>query len=133
MSEMDDVEFLERTVKNNKDFVAGQIASMKKDMKNQISTLEKKLKEMEEENHKIASMNKYLKNPISTVENKLKEMEEENHRLTREMPLQIKTVCKLASQDLRTLALTRKQREPQNWWIQSLLTPNHHVPKEGNK
>lgn len=123
MSEMDDVEFLERTVKNNKDFVAGQIASMKKDMKNQISTLEKKLKEMEEEK----------KNPISTVENKLKEMEEENHRLTREIPLQIKTVCKLASQDLRTLALTRKQREPQNWWIQSLLTPNHHVPKEGNK
>lgn len=39
---MDDVEFLERTVKNNKDFVAGQIASIKKDMKNQISTLEKK-------------------------------------------------------------------------------------------
>lgn len=30
---MDDVEFLERIVKNNKDFVAGQIASMIKDMK----------------------------------------------------------------------------------------------------
>lgn len=88
---------------------------------------------MEEENHKIASMNKYLKNPISTVENKLKEMKEKNHRLTREIPLQIKTVCKLTSQDLRTLALTRKQREPQNWWIQSLLTLNHHRPKEGNK
>lgn len=39
---MDDVEFLERIVKNNKDFIAGQIASMKKDMKNQISTLGKK-------------------------------------------------------------------------------------------
>lgn len=67
---------------------------MKKDMKNQISTLEKKLKEMEEENHKIASMNKDLKNQISTVENKLKEMEEENQRLTREIPLQIKTALK---------------------------------------
>lgn len=33
MSEMDDVEFLERIVKNNKDFVARQIASMIKDMK----------------------------------------------------------------------------------------------------
>lgn len=33
MSEMDDVEFLERIVKNNKDFEAGQIASMIKDMK----------------------------------------------------------------------------------------------------
>lgn len=33
MSEMDDVEFLERIVKNNKNFVAGQIASMIKDMK----------------------------------------------------------------------------------------------------
>lgn len=40
---MDDVEFLERIVKNNKDFVAGQIASMIKDMKRkEISTLEKK-------------------------------------------------------------------------------------------
>lgn len=39
---MYDVENLERIVKNNKDFIAGQIASMKKDMKNQISTLEKK-------------------------------------------------------------------------------------------
>lgn len=33
MSEMDDVELLERNLKNNKDFVAGQIASMIKDMK----------------------------------------------------------------------------------------------------
>lgn len=41
---MYDVENLERIVKNNKDFIAGQIASMKKDMKNQISTLEKNLK-----------------------------------------------------------------------------------------
>lgn len=46
---------------------------------------------MEDENDKIASMNKDLKNQISTVENKLKEMEEENHRLTREISLQIKT------------------------------------------
>lgn len=38
---MYDVENLERIVKNNKYFIAGQIASMKKDMKNQISTLEK--------------------------------------------------------------------------------------------
>lgn len=30
---MDDVEFIEKIVKNNKDFVAGQIASMIKDMK----------------------------------------------------------------------------------------------------
>lgn len=30
---MDDLEFLEKIVKNNKDFVAGQIASMIKDMK----------------------------------------------------------------------------------------------------
>lgn len=39
---MYDVENLERIVKNNKDFIAVQIASMKKDMKNQISTLKKK-------------------------------------------------------------------------------------------
>lgn len=41
---MYDVENLERIVKNNKDFIAVQIASMKKDMKNQISTLKKNLK-----------------------------------------------------------------------------------------
>lgn len=38
---------------------------------------------MEEEKDKIASMNKDLKNQISTVENKLKEMEEKNHRLSK--------------------------------------------------
>lgn len=38
---------------------------------------------MEEENDKIASMKKDLKNQISTVENKLKEMEEKNHRLSK--------------------------------------------------
>lgn len=38
---------------------------------------------MEEENDKIASMNKDLKNQISAVENKLKEMEEKNHRLSK--------------------------------------------------
>lgn len=41
---MYDVENLERIVKNNKDFIAVQIASMKKDMENQISTLKKNLK-----------------------------------------------------------------------------------------
>lgn len=50
---MDDVEFLERTVKNNKDFVAGQIASMKKDMKNQISTLEKNSKRWRKKTTKL--------------------------------------------------------------------------------
>lgn len=59
---MDDVEFLERIVKNNKDFVAGQIASMIKDMKRkEISTLEKKtLKEMEEEKKTTDLSEKFL-------------------------------------------------------------------------
>lgn len=66
---MDDVEFLERIVKNNKDFVAGQIASMIKDMKRkEISTLEK--------------------NPERDGGRK------ENYRLIREIPLQIKTALK---------------------------------------
>lgn len=71
MSEMDDVEFLERIVKNNKDFEAGQIASMIKDMK-----------------WKEKKFLLWKKNPERDGGRK------ENYRLIREIPLQIKTALK---------------------------------------
>ena len=73
MSEMDDTEFLETIVRNNRNYVAAQLTEIRKEMNNKISHLERKLRAMEEENH---------------------QKEATIVRLTREIPLQVKCVVK---------------------------------------
>lgn len=117
---MDDTEFLQMIVKTNQDFVANQIAMIRRDLNKKIATLERKLKALEEENHQ--------KDQIIA-------------KLNREIPLQVKTVMKDVMQaDVRTLEDhpergTTQQVESAHRLLQrnNHRRRNHHQKKKRNR